>query len=42
MTRERAKEILTDVLRTINSEEQEFNVSTEDFTEAMLLAIEIL
>jgi hypothetical protein len=42
MKRERAKEILIDVLRTINSEEQEFNVSTEDFTEAMLLAIEIL
>lgn len=42
MERERAKEILIDVLRTINSEEQEFNVSTEDFTEAMLLAIEIL
>lgn len=41
MERERAKEILTDVLRTINSDE-EFNVSTEDFTEAMLLAIEIL
>ena len=42
MERERAKEILIDALRTINSEEQEFNVSTEDFTEAMLLAIEIL
>lgn len=42
MKRERAKEILTDVLRTINSEQQELNVSTEDFTEAMLLAIEIL
>lgn len=42
MKRERAKEILIDVLRTINSEEQEFNVNTEDFTEAMLLAIEIL
>lgn len=42
MERERAKEILIDVLRTINSEEQEFNVSAEDFTEAMLLAIEIL
>lgn len=26
----------------INSEEEEFNVSIEDFTEAMLLAIEIL
>ena len=41
MTREKAKDVLEDVLRSINSE-QDFNVSTEEFTEAMLLAIEIL
>ena len=42
MTRERAKEILENVLRTINSDEEDFNVSSEEFTEAMLLAIDIL
>lgn len=42
MTRERAKEILERVLRTINSDEENFDVSSEEFTEAILLAIDIL
>lgn len=42
MTRERAIEILENVLRTMNSDEEDFNVSSEEFTEAMLLAIGIL
>ena len=42
MTRERAKEILESVLRTMNSDDEDFYVSSEEFTEAMLLAIDIL
>lgn len=42
MERERAKEILIEVLSTINSDEQDFNVTPEDFTEALLLAIDVL
>ena len=42
MNKAQAKEILVDVLRSINREDEEINVSPEDFTEAMLIAIEQL
>lgn len=42
MTRERAKQILEDLLREINCDEQDIDISPEDFTEAVLLAIDTL
>lgn len=42
MTREKAKEILISTLRDINSDDDGFEYTTEQFTEAMLIAIESL
>ena len=42
MTREEAKEILISTLRDINSDSEGFEYTTEQFTEAMLIAIEEL
>lgn len=42
MTKEEAKEILISTLRDINSNDNSFEYTTEQFTEAMLIAIESL
>lgn len=42
MTQEEAKEILISTLRDINSDNEGFECTTEQFTEAMLIAIEEL
>ena len=42
MTKERAKKVLEDLLSGVNCDEQNIDISPEDFTEAMLLAIDAL
>ena len=42
MTKEEAKEILISTLRDINSDDNIFEYTTEQFSEAMLIAIESL
>ena len=42
MKRGEAREVLIDTLRSINSDEQDIDVSPEDFSKAMLMAIDSL